>query len=158
MEVLFHKVHTISELKKLMINEVYKIGLSEKKCSWENLKKQSNLRNKVPMQILENYFKTFKHIINLRHLNTHRGHYNDEESIDISAPLNIYKWSEKDGYDVGEKFKLMMPKFLIEYKLRKFKKERIEFVKSASSATLYYKEEFFKHILIDFKINIDNWK
>lgn len=158
MEVLFHKVHTISELKKLMINEVYKIGLSEKKCSWENLKKQSNLRNKVPMQILENYFKTFKHIINLRHLNTHRGHYNDEESIDISAPLNIYKWSEKDGYDVGEKFKLMMPKFLIEYKLRKFKKERIEFVKSASSATIYYKEEFFKHILIDFKINIDNWK
>ncbi|SDX75890.1 Cthe_2314 family HEPN domain-containing protein [Flavobacterium degerlachei] len=158
MEVLFHKIHTILELKKLMINEVYKVGFSEKECTWENLKKHSKLRSKVPMQILDNYFKTFKHIIDLRHLNTHRGHYNDEKSIDISASLNIYKWAEKDGYNLGENFKLMMPKFLIEYKLREFKKERVKFVKNASIATIYYKEEFFKYLLIDFKNNIENWK
>jgi hypothetical protein len=101
MEVLFHKIHTILELKKLMINEVYNVGFSEKNCSWENLKKHSKLRNKAPVQILKNYFKTFKYIIDLRHLNTHRGFYDDENSIDISIPLNIYKWSERDGYDLG---------------------------------------------------------
>jgi hypothetical protein len=157
-EVFFHKVHTILELKKLMINEVYKVGFHEKDCSWENLKKQPNLKNKLPMLIVENYFKTFKIAIQARHFNAHRGYYYDNDSIDISTPLNIYKWAEEVNYDLEKTFKLIMPKVLIEHKLKMFKKEKIEYVKNAFKATTYYKDEFFKHILIDFKNNVENWE
>ena len=156
MEFLYHKVHTILELKKLMINEVYKIGLHEKDCSWENLTKQKRLKNIAPMLIVSNYFKTFKTAINYRHYNTHRGYYNDKDEIDISAPLKIYKWSEESGSDLGN-FRLFMPKFILERKFRKFKSEKIEYVKSTLSATNYYQEEFFKYILADFKTIIENW-
>lgn len=157
MEVLFHKVHTVLELKKLMINEVYEIGLKEKDCSWENLKRHKNVKNKPAMLIVSNYYKTFGDVISARHINTHRGYYNDKSEIDISAPLNIYKWSENLEFDLGN-FSLFMPKFIVEYKLKKLRKKRIDYVKDTLKATTYYQEEFFKYILIDFRERYQKWK
>lgn len=157
-EVLFHKIHTILEIKKLMINEVYEIGLTEKNCSWENLKKERKLKNNIPMIILQNYFKTFKDIIVARHYNTHRGYYYDEKEIDIGAALNIYKLSEELNIEIGEDLKRIMPKFYLKYKLKKFKNEKVVYVKGAIEATTYYKNEFVKYILKDYQNKIENWK
>ena len=156
-EVFFHKIHTILEIKKLMINEVYNLGLSEKNCSWDNILKKKSKVN-APMAIAENYYKSFKHIIDARHFNAHRGYYNVESEIDISAPLNIYKWSEEFEMDLGEDFKKIIPKFYIEYQLKKFRKQRIKFVKDGIVAATYYKNEFEKYILEDFRKILEDWE
>lgn len=138
MEVFFHKINTLLDLLKLMVNEVYELNLSARKCTWDKLCKHDRTKDTPPLKVMEYYHKSFEHIIKARNLNTHRGLYHDPESDDIRMPMMIYRESEKFNIDVGEDLRLVMPKFGIEYRLRKFKKEKLNYIKNANEVVTQY--------------------
>ncbi|MFH4965832.1 Cthe_2314 family HEPN domain-containing protein [Gaetbulibacter sp. M235] len=128
-EVLFHKVHTISEIMKLLVNEVYCLGIERKDCNWKRLNQKLPKETPCLAQI-ENYHETFKEYIDYRHLNTHRGIYIDDEkdSIENEYGLGIYLIAKSLNYELGDDFKKAFPKVLIDYKIKILKKERIKFL------------------------------
>lgn len=146
-EVFYHKSNTLLDLFKLMINEVYELGYSEKKCTWENLIKSEVVKGSLSIKVIEYYYKSFGHIIKARNLNTHRGIFKDSEKDDIESPMMIYKNSEKFGIELGDDFKRMMPKFYLEYKLKKHKNERLLYIKSGNDAAEQY-INFFMNVTI----------
>ncbi|MFA6275635.1 MAG: Cthe_2314 family HEPN domain-containing protein [Pedobacter sp.] len=128
MEALYHKVHTIHEIMLLMINEVFSLNLPEMKCRWPNLTKKLDATEK-PMKFAHTYFKTFENLIGLRHLNSHRGYYEDEEKdkIDLYYGVFFYK-EEAKGLKMNEDLKKMFPPALTRYKLIEFKKQKVELI------------------------------
>lgn len=128
-EVLFHKIHTISEIMKLLVNEVYCLEIRRKDCNWKNLTQR--LKKETPCLVeIENYYETFKEYIDYRHLNTHRGIYIDDEkdSIEKDYGLGIYLIAQSLNYELEDDFKKAFPKVLIDFKIKNLKKDRIKFV------------------------------
>lgn len=130
-EALYHKVHTILEIMRLLVNEVYSLKIPAKDCSWikmcQNLKKTEK-----PMKMLEAYFNTFKNMIDLRHLNSHRGYYEDEEKDNIDLKLGLFL--HRDDYPIDEETKNKFPIRYINYFLKEHKKERVKLVEQVIEA------------------------
>lgn len=128
MESLYHKVHTIHEIMLLVINEVYRLNLPAMKCRWNVLTKKLASTEK-PLKIAHIHFKTFENLIGLRHLNSHRGYYEDEEKdkIDLNYGLFFFK-EEAKGLKINEDLKKMFPPALTRYKLNEFKKQKVQLI------------------------------
>ncbi|MDO6598472.1 Cthe_2314 family HEPN domain-containing protein [Oceanihabitans sp. 2_MG-2023] len=128
-ESLVHKIHTIMEIMKLMVNEVYCLGIQERNCNWKNLTRKLDKETDC-LRVIDNYLDVFKDYIDLRHINTHRGIYKDgeKEEIEMDFGLDIYLMSQSLGYELDEKFQKAFPKFMIDYKIKELKKQRIEFI------------------------------
>lgn len=124
-ETLYHKIHTTLEIMRLLLNEVYQLNIPVKDCSWFELCKHIN-KKEDPMKCLEAYYDTFKNLIDLRHINSHRGVYDDDEmdEIDIYCGNVLVKY-EARGYVFDN---LNLNKNLLNYKLREYKKSRVAFV------------------------------
>ncbi len=125
-EALLHKVHTISEIMKLMVNKVYYLRIPPKDCNWKNLNKK--LDHKTPcLQVIENYFNVFKNLIDHRHLNTHRGIYLDKKIEDFEKYYghNFYVMTSEVARDL---FDDLPPKVLIDFELKNIKKDRLNIV------------------------------
>lgn len=150
MEVFFHKIHTLLDLLKLMLNEVLEIGLPTRKCTWESLKKHPKCQDSASLQIIHYFHKSFEHVITARHLNTHRGIFNDEDSDDIRMPMMIYKNSKRLNMEVGDDLRRIMPEFIIEYRLRKYKKEKVLFIKNGNEVATQYVNMFMNVTLPNF--------
>lgn len=149
-EVFYHKCNTLLDLFKLFTNEVYELGYSERKCTWGNLMKSEAVKDSLSLKVIEYYHKSFEHIIKARNLNTHRGIFKDSEKDDIEAPMMIYKNSEKFNMELGDDFRKMMPKFLLEYKLKKYKNERLSYIKSGNNAAEQYINIFMNVTIPEF--------
>jgi|GEM_PF-2729151 len=128
MEALYHKVHTIHEIMLLMINEVYGLNLPEIKCRWNAITKKLASTEK-PLKIVHRYFKTFENLIGLRHLNSHRGYYEDEEKDKINLYYGVFFYKEEaKGLKMDQDLKKMFPPALTRYKLIEFKKQKVELI------------------------------
>ncbi len=149
-EVFIHKIHTILEIKKLAVNEFYKIGLKERDCTWRNLKNQNKIKNTSVSKIIEIYHKTFEHIIKHRHLNTHRAYFADTINDELRIDYSIYKNSKKFNYEVGEDFRRMMPLGFLNYKINEYKKERIDYIKNGTEIAEKYVEQFETILITEF--------
>lgn len=149
-EVFYHKCNTLLDLFKLFTNEVYELGYSERKCTWGNLMKSEVVKDSLSIKVIEYYHKSFEHIIKARNLNTHRGIFKDSEKDDIEAPMMIYKNSEKFNMELGDDFRRMMPKFILEYKLKKYKNERLLYIKSGNNAAEQYINIFMNVTIPEF--------
>ncbi|KAF2082055.1 Cthe_2314 family HEPN domain-containing protein [Flavobacterium sharifuzzamanii] len=149
-EVFYHKCNTLLDLFKLFTNEVYELGYSERKCTWGNLMKSEAVKDSLSLKVIEYYHKSFEHIIKARNLNTHRGIFKDSEKDDIEAPMMIYKNSEKFNMELGDDFRRMMPKFLLEYKLKKYKNERLLYIKSGNNSAEQYINIFINVTIPEF--------
>ncbi len=127
-EALIHKIHTIQEIMKLLINEVYKLELLPQDCSWKNLTKKISITEE-PMTLITRYADIFANIIRVRHLNSHRGYYKDtdKEKIELNYGLTLYK-VEQDGYSLDEEFKKMIPLKYAEYFMKQHKKEKLKLI------------------------------
>lgn len=127
-EAMIHKIHTIQEIMRLLINEVYKLELLPQNCSWRNLTKKISVTEK-PMILLTRYASIFANIIAVRHLNSHRGYYKDadKDKIEINYGLNLYKF-EREGYTVDEKFKEIIPLRYAEYFMKQHKKNKLKLI------------------------------
>ncbi|SFN99468.1 hypothetical protein SAMN04487989_10876 [Bizionia echini] len=141
-EVFIHKTHTLLEVKKLWLNDFYEIGLKEKDCNWNNLKTFNKIQNSTAKIIIENYYKSFEHIIKFRHLNTHRAFYRDEKNDDLKSDLMIYNGFKKYGIEVGEDYRKIRPKLIVDYQIKEYRKEKLEYIKNGIEIAKIYAEQF----------------
>ncbi len=127
-EALYHKVHTIREIMLLLVNEVYCLKLTETKCRWDTISKK--LPSTEPsVACIYRYFKTFENLIDLRHLNSHRGYYEDDKHDEIDLYYGLFfQKEEANGFKMDDELKKMFPPALTKYKLREFKKEKVQLV------------------------------
>lgn len=124
-EGLYHKVHTVLEIMRLLVNEVYQLNIPVKDCSWLQLCKHINKKTE-PMKQMDAYYKTFKNLIDLRHISSHRGVFNDDEMDEIELYYgNAFSKYEARGY-VFENLNLNQN--LLRYKLREYKNKRVALV------------------------------
>jgi len=142
-ESLIHKVHTILEIMKLIVNEVYCLKIPKKDCNWNTLTSKLN-KNTPCLKIIDKYYKEFKDLIESRHINTHRGIYNDDEkeTIEMDYGLELYQISYNLNYDLGEDFEKIYPKFMIEFKIKELRKNRIKLVSETEKKISNLLKEF----------------
>lgn len=114
---------------KLIVNEIYSLEIPKKECNWNSLISKLD-KNTTCLKIIDGYYETFKDFIESRHINTHRGIYNDDEkkTIEMDYGLDLYLISQNLNYDLGEEFKAKFPMFMIEYKIKELKKNRIKLI------------------------------
>lgn len=150
-EALYHKVHTVLEIMRLMVNEVYQLNIPLKDCSWLKLKKKLSVTER-PMECLTQYFDVFRNLIDLRHLNSHRGYYEDEEKdkIDLNFGLFFYK-EEHNGYRIDEDLKRHIPLPLINYMLKEHKSKRVKLVEEIIWLNEKYLTEFLSSLAIEYE-------
>ncbi len=141
-EVFIHKIHTLLEVKKLWMNDFYNIGLKEEDCNWNNLKTHNKIQNSPAKIIIEFYFKSFEHIIKFRHLNTHRAFFKDTKNDDLKSDLIIYNGFKKFGIELGEDYKRMRPKFIVDYQIKEYRKEKLEYIQNGIEIAKTYSEQF----------------
>ncbi|WP_157609326.1 Cthe_2314 family HEPN domain-containing protein [Psychroflexus torquis] len=149
-EVFIHKVHTLLEVKKLWVNDFYGIGLKEEDCNWNNLKSYDKIKKSPTSIIIKNYFKSFKHIIKYRHLNTHRAYFQDAKNDELKTDLMIYTQFKKYGLEVGEDFRRSMPEFIVDYRIKKYRSEKIEYINNGIEIAKTYSEQFITIIQTEF--------
>ncbi|MEZ4956697.1 MAG: Cthe_2314 family HEPN domain-containing protein [Saprospiraceae bacterium] len=150
-EVAIHKVHTILELKKLMINEVFELGLSERDCSWDLIKDKPEIKGGKIYGILNSYYTTFKQMINARHLNTHRGIFKDSEKDNLEVKVSIYEGFEKYDIEIDDEMKRAIPKFILDWKVKEFRKGKINLVIESKKIIEVYVKTFFDEINTEFE-------
>lgn len=150
-EVLIHKIHTILEIKKLMINEVYEFGIAEKDCSWDLLKNKIKSKNIRLYNILNSYYAVFKQIIEARHLNTHRGIFNDIEKDDLDRNVGIYEGFKKLGLEIDDEFKEMMPRFVLDWQVKNYRKSKLKLVRESRKHIENFAKIFFDSLSKEFK-------
>lgn len=157
-EVFYHKIATILDILKLMVNEVYELNIPEENCSWDNLKKRLDVAKTPELLIIESYYKSFKHIISARHLNTHQAYYYDKDTDDMRAPLLLYKNREMFDSEVDDNFRKFYPEGLLKFRIREFRKKRLEYIKNGNNVADEYSNMFVNVILINFlkKRNLKN--
>jgi len=151
-ECLIHKVHTILEIMKLLVNEVYCLKIPKKDCNWKNI--TSKLSKKTAcLQIISLYFKVFDSFIESRHINTHRGKYNDSEknNIEMDYGLDLYQISYNLNYDLGEDFRKKFPKSMIDLKIKELKKNRIKLINETEKNINDLLKAFMTSLLDEFK-------
>lgn len=151
LEVFIHKVHTLLEMKKLMINEVYELGIKEKDCNWDLIKVRPEIKGKKIHKILDSYYATFKQIIDARHVNTHRGVFKDSEKDDLESALFLYEGYEKYGLELDNEIKKAFPKFIIDWKIKGYRKGKIKLVKDSKKKIEVYVKNFFDEMTPEFE-------
>lgn len=144
LEVLYHKIYTILEVLKLLVNHVYNLKISEKKCDWEEIRKLKNKINPKAYDIIEKYYKSFRSIINVRHFNTHRDYKVNPKSEKLSSLLFLKDRSEEISEILNEC-------------VESYKNEKHEFVHQSISVAKFY-VDIMKSIVIDDVYNLINKK
>lgn len=129
LEVLYRKVHTVLEIMKLMVNEVYMLGIKERECSWKNLKSKVG-KDIEPMKDINQYYEIFIALIENRHLNSHRGYFQDEEmnKIDLLSGYGLMKLYHKAGFEMDDELKKNISKLLIDIQLNKFREDKVKLI------------------------------
>ena len=135
---------------KLWLNDFYKIGLNEKDCNWNALKGYSKIQKSPAKIIVDNYYKSFKHTIKLRHLNTHRAFFKDTKKDELKSDLMIYSSYEKYGIDVGDEFRRMVPKSYLNYELKRYRRDMLKNIKEGVDIAKAYSDQFITILQTEF--------
>lgn len=136
-----------------MINQVYELGIKEKDCHWDTMKNNPKLKGSKVYKILNSYFANFKQIIDVRHLNTHRGTFKDSKKDDLESELGLYEAYEDLNEEVDDEVKRMFPKFIIDWRVKEYRKEKMKFVKETKKVIEAYVKNFFDEISLEFEKN-----
>ena len=128
-ESFLHKVSTIHDLMGLIVNELLNLGIPQRNCNWKNLTKHQNFNESRCKVFIEEYYRDFSYLIELRNLNSHRGLFNDDKMDRIGNPMNIYRQYKRLGMELDEDFKKTTPLWLVNYMFKEFKKERLQEIK-----------------------------
>jgi len=156
-DVMSHKVHTILEIMKLLVNELYDLKIPEKDCSWLILCKHLK-KTDLTMRIIDQYFKTFEDFIDARHLSSHRGIFNDsqKDKIEIDYMYSMYKWEATHGYPVSEEIKKVFPKVYIDYEIKEHKKKRVKLIEKVLQSNAVILKDFLTSLHLQYqKRNLD---
>ncbi len=157
-EVVLHKVHTICELMKLIINEVYTFNIPHEQCNWNTLSKRLKSDTK-PMLSIDQYYQTFKDLIHNRHISAHRGLLPDEEreKIEIDFGFSLYLMSD-NGKDLDEEVRKTISLPWIKYNIREYKKGKLDIIKSIQNATAEVVQSFLSSLYSEFIQRLKNFE
>jgi hypothetical protein len=155
-EVFMHKIHTILELMKLMLNAVYELGIPEEDCSWNRLKDIDEIKNSKSYPILNSYYSKFRLIIEARHLNTHLAIFNDAKKDRLDVSRQIYDGYEKLSLELDDDYKQAMPKWILDWEIKDYRKEKLKLVMDSREVAEEYAKIFFESIADDFVKRRDN--
>lgn len=144
-EVFSHKISTLLDVMRIMVNIVYEYNLTERQCTWENLK--DLIQNPQVINILNGYFKTFKHLIIARNLNTHRAEYKDTGSEEIQTLYFLKK--HRTAVESDEAWDFATNEYWLKYRAQKQIKERIQLFESYIKAAEFYVESLEQVLLLD---------
>lgn len=144
-EVFIHKIHTILEVKKLWLNEFYKVGLKEKDCNWNKLKNNEKVHKSPAKIIVNNYFKSFENIITFRHLNTHQAFFKETKYDNLKSDLTTYIISKQYGIKIDNHSKKHI--FL---EIKRYRKEKLNYIKNGIEIAEIYSLDFIYIMLIEF--------
>lgn len=127
LETFSHKVATLLDLMKLIVNEVFQAGIPEKDCSWDKLRKTVGV-NERPMKLIAKYFEIFEYLIKFRHNVTHKGMFHDSEMNKINRDygLFMYDYIETFGLEPDPVMLKRSPRWLIDYKIKNYRKEQLK--------------------------------
>lgn len=134
-EVFIYKIHTLLEVKKLWLNDFYKIELKERDYNWTKLKRFNQIQKSPAKAIIESYYKSFEDIIDFRHLNTHRTFYKDIKGGDFM----VYDYLKKTEIEIKK-----------DYQIKAYRKQKIEHIKNGTEIAKSYSNKFMNIILTDF--------
>ena len=143
LETLYHKVHTILDVMKLLVNEVYCLGINEKDCSWKRLKAKVGEHIEA-MKIINQYYEEFINILEYRHLNTHQGYFQDKEmdDIDFFTGYGLLKLYNNMGLEPDEEMKDRISKLYIDIKLKRLREDKLQFIANIQNRVYDYLKRF----------------
>jgi hypothetical protein len=156
LEVYVHKMHTVLEIMRLLVNEVYAFGLKEKDCSWENLRKFPGMNNSQAGKILNSYFKSFKDIIDIRHYNSHRGIFKDSAMEELGLHVLIYSFARKFKMDITP-YNELYPEFLLKHNLKKLRTRRRKDIMQRNKSVEIYMDQLCTALLPEFNSKLTNF-
>ncbi|MES2331225.1 MAG: Cthe_2314 family HEPN domain-containing protein [Bacteroidota bacterium] len=157
-DMLFHKVHTMLELMRLMVNEIYGFEIPEKDCNWNSLK--NKLADKDPVKLgLEMYFTAFESLINARHALSHRGPMDNpvRDEIEIFKGYRFYAFMA-NGQTFDEDFLKLIPMSRIKSEIRKYKKDKMNLINDVAKENGRLINIFFEHLLPVFESKLVKYK
>ena len=122
-EVYYHKLFTISELLKLLINRIYLLGLDERKCNSENLMKKLGDKNPVII-VLKDFDKNHRYYRRKRTKSVHYGDFvPDKDFDDISLFSDFHSVIEETN---GQLQRGDIPKSVVDYMIKKYRREQVK--------------------------------
>ena len=154
LEVYVHKLHTVLEIMRLLVNEIFSYNLHPKECSWKKLIQQSGFRTTDTFSILDSYHKIFEDFIKTRHLNTHRGIFKDSDYSKLKSALLYYNLPEEYGFSKKE-LNEFYPKYLLDSNIKLYRQKRLTLVLDSNKIAFDYVKRFFDSLS---KTYIAKWK
>ncbi|MDY0231148.1 MAG: Cthe_2314 family HEPN domain-containing protein, partial [Candidatus Saccharicenans sp.] len=83
-EVYFLKVASLKDKLALLINDVYNLGLPDKRVNIGLLSEMKQLKNSPAISLLKRFSNDLDKLVSMRHIIAHRGKYDDRELTEIS--------------------------------------------------------------------------
>lgn len=127
LETFSHKVATLLDLMKLLVNVIFQTDIPERDCSWDKLKKKVGVKERA-MKIIEKYFEIFEDLIIFRHNVTHKGIFHDSKMDEINRDygLSIYDQLESLGMEPDSEMLKRRPRWLIDYKIKNYRSAQLK--------------------------------
>lgn len=151
LEVFYHKIHTIGEVQKIIVAQVFELDICDKDCNWDNLNARKNDIEPNVIDVIDRYYKSFKSMINVRHLNTHRSLNVNPSSNEISALLLLHEnsksYSESENFIFNKQIKGSIEKHI---------NKKVEYIHDSKEIAKKYVDELLYEILIEALKRADN--
>jgi hypothetical protein len=118
-EVYFLKVTSLKDKLALLTNDVYDLGLPEKRVTLDLLADMKQLKNSQVVSLLKTFSKAISEITSQRNIIAHRGKYDDKELTEIK----MYEMVE-DKIKPAVFYTKVMTKLYIQKRLKTFKRNQ----------------------------------
>ena len=156
MEVFLHKIYTILEVKKIAINTLFNLGLKEYESKWEKLKQYDEFKDSQAFDILNNYRTSFKQILDLRNVNTHRAILKDDVLENLVMEIDMHESAKILEIDLIKSNGYPRDLWVLETIMKKHQSERMKFIKDSTKIAKKYIAQFETAIIIEYFNRVKN--
>lgn len=157
LEVFFHKVSTGSDLLKLLVNIVFELDIPNRSCNMKSLqKKLPQEHHQSFLKLIDAYDETFKSIKFFRNKSSHEGKFYDEEFDKLNMIDRLYRNSKKFEMET-ESLNVLMPEFLLEFKIKELRKEKMKWITDAIDAYEKYIDKIIENSIYIYFTKYKSW-
>ena len=157
LEVFFHKVATGSDLLKLLVNVLFELNIENRNCNMDKLKKKlPDEHHQNFIKLIEAYDKTFETIKFLRNKNSHEAKFYDDEFERLAMIDNLYRNSKKFDMET-ESLNLIMPVGYLEFKIKEWRKGKVEWITEAINAYEKYIDKIIENSVYIYFQKYKSW-
>jgi hypothetical protein len=153
LEVYFLKVTSLKDKLALLINDVYNLGLPDKRVKIGLLSEMKQMKNSRVVSLLKKFSEALDEITSQRNIIAHRGKYDDKELTEIK----MYEMVE-DKIKPAVFFTKLMTKLYVQKKLKIFKRNQVVIEEFLDKFFLSIQNEFDRRckIMRDPRVSVSN--